>query len=785
MHAKQAKLGRFCVFVLATAIVAVSLSAQQSTHTRISLVTDWSSRHLIFSTPTTAAKLAEVSQDPRFQQQWLRRNVRPAPPTDDEETNGATRMSSAIETGEAASLSEGTVGGGSWGGGLLGVGHGKQNLKRDWAASLGPAASVGADTYPAKFSFDSTTASCANDFVVFGTGTAGAAAGASASATGTFSGVPTNGQTATLTYGSGAVDTVTATAAAKASTTGTFTGAPTSGQTVVVHNGVNTATFTAEDNTAATGSFTVAGAFCVAPGQGVTINGTGLTTNATAGSGTSTISTNPGSNGTWTGGGTSVTVGTVTYTFVAGPPATGTATAVQVRYVTNGSAATAEAETALNLRAAINANNAQCFASGCFSSAAAANAVGTAAVATNVVTVTAQCAGAITPTFSDNSSNTTTAAWSAGGNGTTSGTNFALATTGAPTATTVATQIAADVNTNTATTTVSASPSAGTVNLTANTWGTVGNAITLTQNATSGVSRSGATLSGGANATVSGNQFRIDNNDTDDAAALAAVVVSGGGAAGVTGSSAGAVVTFTATAAGSAGNSITITEGLTGFTVTSPLAGGADLNSATGFFAVSDATGAAISTTTIAGNFATAVAAEGAAVGVPVNASSSSNVATVTASAAGAGSLGNGVVLTETLSNFTWNHGTLQGGVGQASIVAYNNLYSSCGGTVPSTKWAYFTGGTIQTSPALSLDGTQVAFVQSSAGNVASLVLLKWAPASSSAGKSGDAHYDDRQHLFVVYGAVHVDPDLQRWSQRHELFCLLRLHRGYPLRRRR
>ncbi len=278
MSDKQAKLGRFGVFVLATAIVALGISAQQTTRTRIPLVTDWSSRHLIFSAPSTAAKLAEVSQDPRFQQQWLRRNMHSLPPTDGEDSAGASEARGAGFSGRD----------GEWGGVGVGGGGSKASLKRDWATSLGPTASVGADEYPAKFSFSSTTASCANDFVVFGTGTAGAAAGGSASATGTFTGVPTNGQTATLTYGSGAVDTVTATAAAKASTTGTFTGAPTSGQTVVVH-GASNVTFTAEDNTAATGNFTVAGSFCVAPGQGVTINGTGLTTNATQGSGTSTI----------------------------------------------------------------------------------------------------------------------------------------------------------------------------------------------------------------------------------------------------------------------------------------------------------------------------------------------------------------------------------------------------------------------------------------------------------------------------------------------------------------
>jgi hypothetical protein len=728
MSEKQAKLGRFGVFIFATALVALSLSGQQTSHTRTSLVTDWSSRHVVFSTPTTAAKLAEVSQDPRYHQQWVRRNMHPAQPTDGEASSGATENTGASGPEEEAAASFG-----GWGsGGGFPSGKRKGALKGDWTTSLGPGASVGADEYPAKFSFDSTTASCANDFVVFGTGTAGAAAGASASATGTFSGSgPTNGQTATLTYGSGAVDTVTATAALKASTTGTFSGAPTSGQTLVVH-GASNATFTAEDNTAATGTVTVGpGAFCIAPNQGVTIEGTSLTTNATQGSGTVTIS---GSTSAFSSGTTMVVIGTVTYTFVTGAPATGSATAIQVQYVSSNSG-TDQANAAKNLGAAIAGNQTLCAVNPCFSSAGAANPAVTASVTTDVVSLTARCAGFNTaPTLSDNSASITTSAWTTGSNGTTTGTRFALATSGVPTATTVATQIVADVNTNTSTTTVTAANTAGVVTLTANTWGTVGNATTLTESATSGVAVSGATLSNGANATVTGNQFRIDNNDTDDAAALAAVVVSGGGPAGVTASSTGAVVTFTATAAGSAGNSITITEGLTGFTVTSPLAGGADLNSATGFFAVSDATGASISLTSIAANFATAVAAEASATGVPVTASSTGAVATVTASAAAAGSLGDGVALTETLSNFVWNHATLQGGVGQASIVAYRNLYTSCGGTVPTTAWSYFTGGTIQTSPALSLDGTQVAFVQSSSGGVANLVLLKWANASSTAG---------------------------------------------------
>jgi hypothetical protein len=66
----------------------------------------------------------------------------------------------------------------------------------------------------------------------------------------------------------------------------------------------------------------------------------------------------------------------------------------------------------------------------------------------------------------------------------------------------------------------------------------------------------------------------------------------------------------------------------------------------------------------------------------------------------------------------------------QASIVAYDNLYAGCSGTKPQVYWAYDTGGQILTSPIYSLDGTQVAFVQTS-GGIGTLVLLKWAPSTT------------------------------------------------------
>jgi hypothetical protein len=79
---------------------------------------------------------------------------------------------------------------------------------------------------------------------------------------------------------------------------------------------------------------------------------------------------------------------------------------------------------------------------------------------------------------------------------------------------------------------------------------------------------------------------------------------------------------------------------------------------------------------------------------------------------------------------------------GQASVIAYNNLYagtgtSSCEATNPSVYWSYNTNfdaagvattGTVQTSPVLSLDGSKVAFVETrtAANGGAILRLLKW-----------------------------------------------------------
>jgi hypothetical protein len=87
-----------------------------------------------------------------------------------------------------------------------------------------------------------------------------------------------------------------------------------------------------------------------------------------------------------------------------------------------------------------------------------------------------------------------------------------------------------------------------------------------------------------------------------------------------------------------------------------------------------------------------------------------------------------------TQPDFVVYNTSVNGSSSQASIVAYDNLYTGCGSTVPKTYWAYNTGGAVVTSVLLSLDGSQVAFVQTSTVTpMAELVLVKWKVSSSGA----------------------------------------------------
>ena len=93
------------------------------------------------------------------------------------------------------------------------------------------------------------------------------------------------------------------------------------------------------------------------------------------------------------------------------------------------------------------------------------------------------------------------------------------------------------------------------------------------------------------------------------------------------------------------------------------------------------------------------------------------------------------------LSDFAVFGLNLAGTSTQANLVAIDNLYSGSTGSpvcgaAPTFKWAYnvttLTGGTVTTSPIMTLDGTLVAFIESN-GSASVFHVLKWADATGTA----------------------------------------------------
>ncbi len=150
-------MAKLTAVLLASSGVATALWGQAGGSQQLtSRVTDWSHHHLIFSGPISNLTATHGS-DPRFGQQWLRRNGPDAPHT--------SLLANPLLDGAALydmSANSSTS---------------RQKFHRDWSMSLGPGATVGAGQFPAKFSFSVTTASCAvaaqPDFVVFNTSVLG------------------------------------------------------------------------------------------------------------------------------------------------------------------------------------------------------------------------------------------------------------------------------------------------------------------------------------------------------------------------------------------------------------------------------------------------------------------------------------------------------------------------------------------------------------------------------------------------------------------------------------
>jgi hypothetical protein len=689
--------------VLAAAMfVAGTLTAQTVPAT--GFPQDWSHHHLVFSNPGTyeqavqngtVAKWLKITSDPRYIIQQRARSG----------------VSAALPDVSLSSTSAPTRG----------------KLKKDWNTNLGGFASTLVGTVAAPGSSDISGSSTLD---VAGTPlSASPPTGASAKAT--FSGAALTGQTVTINPGTNLTLTVSGTAATM---TGTFTSTSAAGTIDVVYNTNNGSPNTLSITPAAT-------------------------------TGTVTFSGEPTA-------GDTITIGGTTYTW-------GSSSCSAPCVVRSGTNST-DAE---NLNEAVNntcTSSSHCKVSGANASASAAWSGGSS----TVTTITNSTSGTIA--FSVSQSGTAETLYPSGGAisiGTTSG--CASATAGffvaAASATTQATNFTSAITAcHTSYPAIGVTPTnqgSGAVKLTADAPGT---AVTLASTGTSATGFSwAAPVAGtdGSNACTSSSAgtFINNGNGTTQAGyintALNSTSCKTTYAVAVTSTTSTNTVTVTTTALGS-GASLTVGASETDANVSwSSVAAGTDgTNSSTQFTYWQGSN--YLSSAQVATNIANAVNSNttlqgSSGVGAAANTPASGNV-TFTANVIGTGSF---VVTPTSFSAFTAGSltagsaaptGTVQPNASpakfsfsttsatcsdfivypvgtavastSANIVAYNNIYASggCAGQVPSVFWTYQTGGWVTTSPILSFDGSQVAFVQVSGTTpVASLVILKWAASTS------------------------------------------------------
>ena len=227
MIGRIARFNRVGAGLLAVLALAFVISGQENTPKKPhgGLVTDWTSRHLVFSSSGTPDMTDKITQDPRYQMQWARRNFHPVV------AGGAPESNDVLSP--AALLAK----------------KKKVGIEKDWgyefASTAFSSAPLGGLLFPAKYSFDTSTATC-DDYVVYPVDVVGSSTAVFATDSGTVSSTgPTNGQTATITNGAN-VDTVIATAAMEATANGTVTATTGSnGQTATITNGANVDTITA------------------------------------------------------------------------------------------------------------------------------------------------------------------------------------------------------------------------------------------------------------------------------------------------------------------------------------------------------------------------------------------------------------------------------------------------------------------------------------------------------------------------------------------------------------
>jgi hypothetical protein len=402
------------------------------------------------------------------------------------------------------------------------------------------------------------------------------------------------------------------------------------------------------------------------------------------------------------------------------------------------------------------------------------------------VTATADVAGS-TPGVSAAStfSNFT---WSGGGaftngtNGTTSSTTFAYWAGGTyDTAAQVAANIVTAVNSNTTlnvplTATQGTGGNTNQIIFSAAQPGT-GSNLTVTPNGSFSAFTPTVTLSGGTNGTTNTGSTpetfaywsgSAPVSSSTLASTIQSLVAANSTLTAVLGAQANSPanddITFTAKTAGTGGNSYTVTPGSFGAFAGGSLGGGAWGNDSATTFNFLNSTGGYETAAQLASDLATAFG-DNSTLTAAITAVPSGNTVVLTAVEPGAagnsysasdsgfsalGTLPNGgnfsggessaVLANSYPAKYVFSTTTTPscsdyivyptGGTG-ATLIAYNNIYTgTCTtGNVPNVAWAYNTGNgatvTSTLSPILSLDGKQVAYIQTTSSNVAELVILR------------------------------------------------------------
>jgi hypothetical protein len=175
MNGRIVRFNRIGVGLLAVLGLALVMSGQEkSPEKRAGLVTDWTSRHLVFSPPSSPEVARKVAQDPRYWQQWARRNMHPviqAPSVSVPESSEFASPERVTATPAAKKT--------------------KNQMSKDWSVEMATAAAMGDLNFPAKYSFSTTTASC-TDYAVYNTGVY-LVGGSTGSWKGTFTGTTGTG----------------------------------------------------------------------------------------------------------------------------------------------------------------------------------------------------------------------------------------------------------------------------------------------------------------------------------------------------------------------------------------------------------------------------------------------------------------------------------------------------------------------------------------------------------------------------------------------------------------